>query len=86
MTNIGNCGEITLPWFKCFNDGSNTTSEQYSSNSDFLFSVKRIGVNVDSLLDPDMMCMSSVFQNKNSLVIGFSLSGARGSPLFTERV
>lgn len=42
MTNIGNCGEITLPWFKCFNDGSNTTSEQYSSNSDLLFYVKRI--------------------------------------------
>lgn len=37
----------------------------------------RIGVNVDSLADPDMMKMSSVFQNKNSLVLGFSLSGER---------
>ena len=45
----------------------------------------RIGVNVDSLLDPDMMRMSSVFQNKNSLVIGFSLSGEREEVLYLLR-
>lgn len=45
----------------------------------------RIGVNVDSLADPDMMRMSSVFQNKNSLVLGFSLSGEREEILYLLR-
>lgn len=45
----------------------------------------RIGVNVDSLADPDMMRMSSVFQNKNSLVLGFSLSGEREEVLYLLR-
>ena len=42
----------------------------------------RIGVNVDSLSDSDMMRMSSVFQNKNSLVLGFSISGEREEVLY----
>lgn len=45
----------------------------------------RIGVNIDSLVDPDMMRMSSVFQNKNSLVLGFSLSGEREEVLYLLR-
>lgn len=35
----------------------------------------RIGVNVDSMADSDMMRMSSVFQDKRCLVFGFSISG-----------
>ena len=35
----------------------------------------RIGVNVDSMTDSDMMRMSSVFQDKRCLVFGFSISG-----------
>ncbi len=45
----------------------------------------RIGVNIDSLVDPDMMRMSSVFQTKNSLVLGFSLSGEREEVLYLLR-
>lgn len=37
----------------------------------------RIGINVDALTDSDMMKMSSVFQDKRSLVFGFSISGER---------
>ena len=46
----------------------------------------RIGVNVDSLSDSDMMRMSSVFQNKNSLVLGFSISGEREEVLYLLKV
>ena len=35
----------------------------------------RIGVNVDSMTDSDMMRMSSVFQDRRCLVFGFSISG-----------
>lgn len=37
----------------------------------------RIGIDVDSLTDSDMMKMSSVFQDRRSLVFGFSISGER---------
>lgn len=37
----------------------------------------RIGIDVDSLKDSDMMKMSSVFQDRRSLVFGFSISGER---------
>lgn len=37
----------------------------------------RIGIDVDSLTDSDMMKMSSVFQDRRSLVFGFSISGGR---------
>lgn len=36
----------------------------------------RIGVYIDSVNDTDVMKMQAVFQDKRSLVIGFSLSGA----------
>lgn len=42
----------------------------------------RIGVDVDSLTDPDMIRMSSVFQDKRSLVFGFSLSARRKEVLY----
>lgn len=42
----------------------------------------RIGVDVDSLTDPDMIRMSSVFQNPRSLVFGFSLSAEREEVLY----
>ena len=37
----------------------------------------RIGIDVDSLTDSDMMKMSSVFQDRRRLVFGFSISGER---------
>lgn len=37
----------------------------------------RIGIDVDSLTDSDMIKMASVFQNRRSLVFGFSISGER---------
>lgn len=42
----------------------------------------RIGVDVDSLTDPDMIRMSSVFQDKRSLIFGFSLSARRKEVLY----
>lgn len=37
----------------------------------------RIGVDIDSIQDSDMMRMQAVFQDKRSLVFGFSISGIR---------
>lgn len=35
----------------------------------------RIGIDVDSMTDSDMIKMASVFQNRRSLIFGFSISG-----------
>lgn len=45
----------------------------------------RIGVDVDSLTDSDMMRMSSVFQDRRSLVFGFSISGEREDVIYLLR-
>ena len=45
----------------------------------------RIGVNIDSLTDSDLMRMSSVFQDRRSLVFGFSLSGEREEVIYLLR-
>lgn len=45
----------------------------------------RIGVNIDSLTDSDLMRMSSVFQDRKSLVFGFSLSGERKEVIYLLR-
>ena len=37
----------------------------------------RIGVDIDSIQDSDIMRMQAVFQDKRSLVFGFSISGVR---------
>ena len=37
----------------------------------------RIGVDIDSIQDSDMMRMQAVFQDKRSLVFGFSISGVK---------
>ena len=45
----------------------------------------RIGVSIDSLTDSDLMRMSSVFQDRRSLVFGFSLSGEREEVIYLLR-
>lgn len=37
----------------------------------------RIGIDVDSMTDSDMIKMASVFQNRRSLIFGFSISGEK---------
>lgn len=45
----------------------------------------RIGIDIDSLQDTDRMRMEAVFQNDQSLVCGFSLSGETQEVLFLLR-
>ena len=49
--------------------------EKITGNTRMEIRFMRIGVNVDSMTDSDMMRMSSVFQDKRCLVFGFSISG-----------
>lgn len=42
----------------------------------------RIGVDIDSILDTDLMRMQAVFQNERSLVFGISISGAKEEVLY----
>lgn len=42
----------------------------------------RIGVDIDSIQDSDLMLMQAVFQNKSSLVFGISISGEREEVLY----
>lgn len=42
----------------------------------------RIGVDIDSIQDADMMRMQAVFQDKRSLVIGISISGSTEDVLY----
>ena len=42
----------------------------------------RIGVDVDSITDTDLMRMQAVFQNENSLVFGFSIGGQKEEGIF----
>ena len=42
----------------------------------------RIGVDVDSITDTDLMRMQAVFQNENSLVFGFSIGGQKEEVIF----
>ncbi len=52
------------------------------ASKEFELRFMRTGLDVDSLTDPDMIRMSSVFQNKRSLVLGFSLSAKRKEVLY----
>ena len=45
----------------------------------------RIGLRIDSLTDTDMMRMQAVFQDKKSLVVGFSISGEREDVIYLLR-
>lgn len=45
----------------------------------------RIGVNIDSLKDSDLIRMQAVFQDKNSLVFGISISGETEEVLYLLR-
>ena len=42
----------------------------------------RIGLDIDSIRDPDVMRMQAVFQDKDSIVFGFSLSGDKKEVLY----
>ena len=42
----------------------------------------RIGVDIDSILDTDLIRMQAVFQNERSLVFGISISGAKEEVLY----
>ncbi len=42
----------------------------------------RIGVDIDSILDTDLMRMQAVFQNERSMVFGISISGAKEEVLY----
>lgn len=45
----------------------------------------RIGVDIDSLRDPDLIRMQAVFQDNKSLVFGLSISGEKGDVLYLLR-
>ncbi len=45
----------------------------------------RMGVHIDSISDSDVMKMQAVFQDKRSLVIGFSISGSKKEVLYLLR-
>lgn len=45
----------------------------------------RIGVDIDSLLDSDLMRMQTVFQDKSCLVFGISISGSKEEVLYLLR-
>ncbi len=45
----------------------------------------RIGVNIDSLLDSELMRMQAVFQDKKSLIFGISISGTKEEVLYMLR-
>ena len=45
----------------------------------------RIGVDIDSLQDSDLMRMQAVFQDKRSLVFGISISGGKEEVLYLLR-
>ncbi len=42
----------------------------------------RIGVDIDSIIDTDLMRMQAVFQNERSMVFGISISGAKEEVLY----
>lgn len=45
----------------------------------------RVGVDIDSIQDSDMMRMQAVFQDKNSLIFGISISGEAEDVLYLLR-
>lgn len=53
--------------------------------SEMEFRFMRIGVDIDSILDTDLMRMQAVFQDKRSLVLGISISGEKEEVLFLLR-
>ena len=49
------------------------------------FRFMRIGVDIDSIKDADLMRMQAVFQDRESLVIGLSISGEKEDVLYLLR-
>ena len=65
--------------FVCGRGSSGLTAEEME------FRFMRIGVDIDSIKDVDLMRMQAVFQDKESLVFGISISGEKEEVLYLLR-
>ena len=65
--------------FVCGRGSSGLTAEEME------FRFMRIGVDIDSIKDADLMRMQAVFQDKESLVFGISISGEKEEVLYLLR-
>ncbi len=65
--------------FVCGRGSSGLTAEEME------FRFMRIGVDIDSIKDADLMRMQAVFQDKGSLVFGISISGEKEEVLYLLR-
>jgi len=65
--------------FVCGRGSSGLTAEEME------FRFMRIGVDIDSIKDADLMRMQAVFQDKESLVFGISISGEKEDVLYLLR-
>lgn len=65
--------------FVCGRGSSGLTAEEMELR------FMRIGVDIDSIKDTDLMRMQAVFQNSNSLVFGISISGEKEDVLYLLR-
>ena len=62
--------------FVCGRGSSGLTAEE------MVLRFMRIGVDIDSIKDTDLMRMQAVFQDRNSLVFGISISGEKEDVLY----
>lgn len=62
--------------FVCGRGSSGLTAEEME------FRFMRIGVDIDSIKDTDLMRMQAVFQNRENLVFGISISGEKEDVLY----
>lgn len=65
--------------FVCGRGSSGLTAEEME------FRFMRIGVDIDSIKDSDLMRMQAVFQDRQSLVFGISISGEKEDVLYMLR-
>lgn len=65
--------------FVCGRGSSGLTAEEME------FRFMRIGVDIDSIKDADLMRMQAVFQDRESLVFGISISGEKEDVLYLLR-
>lgn len=65
--------------FVCGRGSSGLTAEEME------FRFMRIGVDIDSIKDADLMRMQAVFQDRHSLVVGISISGEKEEVLYLLR-
>lgn len=65
--------------FVCGRGSSGLTAEEME------FRFMRIGVDIDSIKDSDLMRMQAVFQDRQSLVFGISISGEKEEVLYMLR-